>query len=74
MNGQLRTIWTVAGTTVLLAGLLAYVMAGAVTRRLHRLRDATELLADGDLDTRTDEGGCPGVRPSRVPSTAWRTG
>lgn len=62
VNGQLRTIWTVAGTTVLLAGILAYVMAGAVTRRLQRLRDATELLAAGNLDTRTDEGGAPEIK------------
>jgi hypothetical protein len=40
VNGQLRTIWTVAVAvaTVLLAGILAYFMAGAVTRRLQRLR------------------------------------
>jgi hypothetical protein len=41
VNGQLRTIWTVAGTTVLLAGILAYVMAGAVTRRLLPSRSST---------------------------------
>ena len=62
VNGQLRTIWTVAGTTVLLAGILAYFLAGAVTRRLQRLRTATELLADGNLDTRTDEGGAPELK------------
>ena len=62
VNGQLRTIWTVAGTTVLLAGILAYFMAGAVTRRLQRLRTATEMLADGNLDTRTDEGGAPELK------------
>jgi signal transduction histidine kinase len=62
VNGQLRTIWTVAVTTVLLAGILAYFMAGAVTRRLQRLRTATELLADGKLDTRIDEGGAPELK------------
>lgn len=62
VNGQLRTIWTVAVTTVLLAGILAYFMADAVTRRLQRLRTATELLADGKLDTRTDEGGAPELK------------
>jgi signal transduction histidine kinase len=48
-------MWAVAGTTVLLAGLLAYLMAGAVTGRIKRLQKATELLAEGNLDTRTEE-------------------
>ena len=63
VDGQLRTIWSVAATTVLLAGILAYLMARAVTRRLQQLRTATELLADGNLDTRTEEGaGAPELR------------
>lgn len=61
--GQLRTLWTVAGTTVALAGLLAFLMASAVTNRLNRLRKATELLADGHLETRTEENeGAPELR------------
>ena len=55
MSGQLRVMWAVAGITVLLAGLLAYLMAGAVTRRIKRLQKATELLAEGNLATRTEE-------------------
>jgi signal transduction histidine kinase len=55
VSGQLRVMWAVAGTTVLLAGLLAYLLAGAVTRRIKRLQKATELLAEGNLDTRTEE-------------------
>ena len=55
VSGQLRVMWAVAGITVLLAGLLAYLMAGAVTRRIKRLQKATELLAEGNLDTRTEE-------------------
>ncbi|WP_246469058.1 sensor histidine kinase [Arthrobacter ipis] len=55
VSGQLRVMWAVAGITVLLAGLLAYLMAGAVTRRIKRLQKATELLAEGSLDTRTEE-------------------
>lgn len=63
VDGQLRTIWSVAATTVLLAGILAYLMARAVTRRLQQLRTATELLADGNLDTRTEEdAGAPELR------------
>ncbi|WP_427005914.1 ATP-binding protein [Pseudarthrobacter sp. H2] len=67
VNGQLRTIWTVAGTTVLLAGVVAYFMAGAVTSRLKRLRRATELFAEGNLGTRTEEGvGPPELRTLAV--------
>ena len=55
VSGQLRVMWAVAGTTVLLAGLLAYLMAGAVTGRIKRLQKATELLAEGNLATRTEE-------------------
>lgn len=55
VSGQLRVMWAVAGTTVLLAGLLAYLLAGAVTRRIKRLQKATELLAEGNLATRTEE-------------------
>ncbi|CAI3801610.1 sensor histidine kinase [Pseudarthrobacter sp. MM222] len=63
VEGQLRSIWSVAATTVLLAGILAFFMARAVTRRLQQLRTATELLADGNLDTRTEEGvGAPELR------------
>ncbi len=63
VSGQLTVLWTVAGTTVLLAGLLAYLMAGAVTRRIKRLQKATEILADGDLSARTqDDEGAPELR------------
>jgi signal transduction histidine kinase len=63
VDGQLRTIWSVAATTVLLAGILAFFMARAVTRRLQQLRTATEMLAAGNLDTRTEEvAGAPELR------------
>ncbi|MCB5275347.1 Sensor protein RstB [Arthrobacter sp. SO5] len=61
--GHLRTLWTVAGTTVALAGFLAFLMASAVTSRLHKLRKATELIADGHFETRTAENeGAPELR------------
>jgi signal transduction histidine kinase len=48
---------------VLLAGILAFFMARAVTRRLQQLRTATEMLAAGNLDTRTEEvAGAPELR------------
>ncbi|WP_043442595.1 sensor histidine kinase [Arthrobacter sp. L77] len=60
---QLRALWTVAGTTVLLAGLVAFLLASTVTSRLMRLRKATELLAQGDLKVRTEENeGAPELR------------
>ncbi len=63
VSGQLSVLWTVAGTTVLLAGLLAYLMAAAVTRTIKRLQKATELLAGGDLATRTEaDEGAPELR------------
>jgi signal transduction histidine kinase len=63
VSGQLTVLWTVAATTVLLAGLLAYLMAGAVTRRIKRLQKATERLAEGDLSARTEEDeGAPELR------------
>ena len=63
VSGQLTVLWTVAATTVLLAGLLAYLMAGAVTRRINRLQKATERLAEGDLSARTEEDeGAPELR------------
>lgn len=63
VSGQLTVLWTVAGTTVLLAGMLAYLMAGAVTRRIKRLQKATEVLAGGDLSARTEEDeGAPELR------------
>lgn len=63
VRGQLRTLWLVAGITVLLAGAVAYVMASTVTRRLRQLRRTTEQLAEGRLDARTTvAGGAPEIR------------
>lgn len=63
VSGQLQVMWAVAGTTVVLAGLLAYLMAGAVTRKIERLQKATELLAEGNLAARTEEDqGAPELR------------
>jgi signal transduction histidine kinase len=53
---QLRQLWVVAVTTVLLAGIVGYIVAVGVTQRLKVLKTATERLADGHLDERADEG------------------
>lgn len=61
-----RQVWglvAVAAITVLLAGVVAFVFASGVTRRLRRLQSATEQLARGDLEARAEEGvGVPEVR------------
>lgn len=63
VNVQLRRLAIVALTTVLLAGVAAYVLSLSVTRRLDALRSATEALADGDLTSRADENlGAPQIR------------
>jgi signal transduction histidine kinase len=63
VNDQLKRLALVALTTVLLAGVAAFVLAQGVTRRLEALRSATEALADGDLTSRADEtAGAPEIR------------
>ncbi|WP_448811846.1 ATP-binding protein [Agromyces bauzanensis] len=61
-----RQVWglaAVAATTVVLAGLVAFVFATGVTRRLRLLQAATEQLARGRLSVRAEEGvGVPEVR------------
>ncbi|MFF0282482.1 MULTISPECIES: sensor histidine kinase [Rhodococcus] len=63
VHRQLRMLWLVAGITVLLAGIVAVLIAGPVTRRLQQLRRTTEQLAEGDLAARTPEhAGAPEIR------------
>ena len=72
---QLRTLWLVAGITVLLAGAVAFVLAGTVTRRLQQLRATTELLAEGRLEARAPEpGGAPKSAAWQGLSTRWPIG
>lgn len=60
---QLGQLWLVALTTVLLAGVVGYIFAAGVTRRLDLLRASTERLAEGHLDTRAEEDtGAPELR------------
>ncbi len=63
VSRQLGTLGIVALTTVLLTGIVGFIFASGVTRRLMLLRDATELLANGDLSARSDENtGAPEIR------------
>ena len=63
VNQRIRGISTVAGITLLLAGLVAFLLATSVTRRLQELRNVTEQLASGDLDVRAEANeGAPEIK------------
>lgn len=55
VNNQLWLLSLVALIAVLLAGVVGFVVAGSITRRIRRLQEATESLAAGNLSTRADE-------------------
>ncbi|CAN5146034.1 HAMP domain-containing sensor histidine kinase [soil metagenome] len=60
---QLGILGIVALTTVILAGIVGLIISSSVTRRLNLLRQATELLAAGQLRTRAEEkAGAPEIR------------
>jgi signal transduction histidine kinase len=63
VDAKVRVLWLVALTTVVLAGIVAWIFSSGVTRRLRILREATERLADGRLDWHADEkSGAPELR------------
>ena len=55
VNGQLWRLGIVALSSVVLAGIVGLLVSAGVARRLTRLRQTTELLAEGDLSARADE-------------------
>jgi signal transduction histidine kinase len=55
VNDRLRVLGIVALTTVLLAGIVGFIFSSTVTRKLKRLQQVTERLAEGELDIRADE-------------------
>jgi signal transduction histidine kinase len=55
VTGQLGVLGLVALTTVILAGVVGWVVSSAVTRRLTQLEHTTKVLAHGDLSGRADE-------------------
>jgi len=55
VDNQLRTMGIVALSTVLLAGIIGYIISLSLSRRLRLLEMATEKLAEGDLQVRADE-------------------
>jgi len=57
VDDRVRGLGVAAVITLLCAGIIALLVASTVTRRIRRLRDAAEEIADGDLDARADVGG-----------------
>ncbi|MEO7720427.1 MAG: ATP-binding protein [Pseudolysinimonas sp.] len=62
-NAKLGGLGIVALTTVLLAGAVGWIFSRSVTRRLRRLTELTEQVAEGDLSVRAEERtGAPELR------------
>ena len=55
VNSQIARLGIVALSSVALAGIVGLLVSGSVARRLTRLRQTTERLAEGDLSARADE-------------------
>jgi signal transduction histidine kinase len=63
VNGQLGVLGLVALSAVLLSGIVGFAFSTSVTSRLKRLKEATEALSEGDLQTRADEkSGAPELK------------
>lgn len=54
VDNQLRLISTLAIAGLLVAGIVGWLVANSVTRRLRRLQETTEAFAHGDLTQRAD--------------------
>ena len=57
VNSRVRGLFVAATITLLAAAIIAVLVAAAVTRRIRRLRDAAEEIAEGDLTARADVTG-----------------
>jgi signal transduction histidine kinase len=64
VNESVRSLFLAALITLLTAAVVALIVATTVTRRVRRLRDAAERIADGDLDARAEVsgGGVPEIQ------------
>lgn len=63
LNQRLLTLWLVALTTVLLAGIVGLVLSTTITRTLEKLEETTGHLAEGRLHVRADDrSGAPELR------------
>ena len=57
VSSRVRGLTIAAIITLMTAALIAVLVASTVTRRIRRLRDAAEQIAEGDLDARADVSG-----------------
>lgn len=71
VNERLRFLGIVALTSLIVAGILGFVLSATVTRRLKLLQQATERLAEGELGVRADENS--GGRELRLLSRSFNT-
>lgn len=62
VNDRVRGLGLVAGLTMLAAIVIAFLLAGTITRPIRRLQETTEQLAGGDLTARASEQGAPELR------------
>jgi signal transduction histidine kinase len=57
VNGRVRGLGIAALITLMSAAVIAFFLASTITRRIRRLRDAAEKIADGDMNARADVSG-----------------
>jgi signal transduction histidine kinase len=57
VDGRVRGLGVAALITLMSAAVIAFFLASTITRRIRRLRDAAEKIADGDMDARADVSG-----------------
>jgi len=57
INSSIRSLWLVGLISLLSAALIATLVAAAITRRIRRLSDTAESIAEGDLDARVEDSG-----------------
>ena len=63
VNQRLRGIISVAGITLLVSGLIAWLLALGITRRLSNLRNVTEEFTAGNYGIRAEiDGGAPEIQ------------
>ncbi len=57
INSSIRSLWMVGLISLLSAALIAWLVSTAITRRIRRLSDTAESIADGDLNARVEDAG-----------------
>lgn len=63
VNQRLRGITSVAGITLLVSALVAWLLALGITKRLSNLREVTEEFTEGNYSVRAEiEGGAPEIQ------------